>query len=360
MPVARGETQCQPRCTTTRTPRSTRLMGKTIAIVGYGSQGHAHAQNLRDSGMKVIVGLAEGSKSRAKAEADGFDGSHRRRRSEGSGLDHDPRAGPGPGQDLRGVRQGRPSAGKTLLFAHGFAVRFGFVSPPKDVNVVMVAPKAPGHRFRELFQEGAGVPGLVAVEQDATGDAKEIGLAYAKGLGLTRAGVIETTFTEECETDLFGEQAVLCGGITELIQAGFQTLVKAGYQPEIAYFECLHEVKLIVDQIYENGISYMLYSVSDTAEYGAYYAGQKIVDEHVRKAMQELLDRVQDGTFAKQWMAENESGRGNFLQMRCRVPGQPDRDGRQGSARDDAVAAQGQDPGRHFRITATRAEKEHR
>jgi ketol-acid reductoisomerase len=209
------------------------------------------------------------------------------------------------------------TAGKTLLFAHGFSVRFGFVSPPKDVNVVMVAPKAPGHRFRELFQEGAGVPGLVAVEQDATGNAKEIALAYAKGLGLTRAGVIETTFKEECETDLFGEQAVLCGGITEMIQAGFQTLVRAGYQPEIAYFECLHEVKLIVDQIYENGISYMLYSVSDTAEYGAYYAGPKVIDAHVRQSMQELLDRVQDGTFAKQWMAENESGREHFLQMRA-------------------------------------------
>jgi len=293
------------------------LVGTTIAIVGYGSQGHAHAQNLRDSGMKVIVGLAEGSKSRAKAEADGFEvysvADATRKADLIMILAPDQVQGKIYEQS---VKDGL-SAGKTLLFAHGFSVRFGFVSPPKDVNVVMVAPKAPGHRFRELFQEGAGVPGLVAVDQDATGNAKEIALAYAKGLGLTRAGVIETTFKEECETDLFGEQAVLCGGLTELIQAGFQTLVRAGYQPEIAYFECLHEVKLIVDQIYENGISYMLYSVSDTAEYGAYYAGPKVIDAHVRQSMQELLDRIQDGTFARQWMAENESGREHFLQMRA-------------------------------------------
>ena len=292
------------------------LIGKTIAIVGYGSQGHAHAQNLRDSGMKVIVGLAEGSKSRAKAEADGFTVHPVADAAKAADLIMILAPDQVQGKIFEESVKAGMTPGKTLLFAHGFAVRFGFVSPPNDVNVVMVAPKAPGHRFRELFQEGAGVPGLIAVEQDATGNAKAIALAYAKGLGLTRAGVIETTFTEECETDLFGEQAVLCGGITELIQAGFQTLVKAGYQPEIAYFECLHEVKLIVDQIYENGISYMLYSVSDTAEYGTYYAGPKVVDDHVRKNMQELLDRVQDGTFAKQWMAENESGRGNFLKSR--------------------------------------------
>ncbi len=293
------------------------LVGKTIAIVGYGSQGHAHAQNLRDSGMKVIVGLAEGSKSRAKAEADGFDVFSVADAAKKADLIMILAPDQVQGKIYEQSVKDGLTAGKTLLFAHGFSVRFGFVSPPKDVNVVMVAPKAPGHRFRELFQEGAGVPGLVAVEQDATGNAKEIALAYAKGLGLTRAGVIETTFKEECETDLFGEQAVLCGGITELIQAGFQTLVRAGYQPEIAYFECLHEVKLIVDQIYENGISYMLYSVSDTAEYGSYYAGPKVIDAHVRQSMQELLDRVQDGTFAKLWMAENESGREHFLQMRA-------------------------------------------
>jgi ketol-acid reductoisomerase len=282
------------------------ITGKTIAIVGYGSQGHAHAQNLRDSGMKVVVGLAEGSKSRAKAEADGFEVLSVADAATRSDLIMILAPDQVQGKIYEQSVKSGLTAGKTLLFAHGFAIRFGLVTPPADVNVVMVAPKAPGHRFRELFQEGAGVPGLVAVEQDATGNAKKIALAYAKGLGLTRAGVIETTFTEECETDLFGEQAVLCGGITEMIQAGFQTLVKAGYQPEIAYFECLHEVKLIVDQIYENGISYMLYSVSDTAEYGAYYAGPKVIDAHVRANMQELLDRVQDGTFARQWIEENE------------------------------------------------------
>jgi ketol-acid reductoisomerase len=297
------------------------LVGKTVAIVGYGSQGHAHAQNLRDSGINVVVGLADGSKSRAKAEADGFEVLSVAEAANRADLIMvlAPDQVQGKIYDAS-IRDGL-SAGKTLAFAHGFAIRFGLVKPPADVNVIMAAPKAPGHRFRELFQEGAGVPGLIAVEQDATGNAKEIALAYAKGLGLTRAGVIETTFTEECETDLFGEQAVLCGGITELIQAGFQTLVAAGYQPEIAYFECLHEVKLIVDQIYENGISYMLYSVSDTAEYGAYYAGKKIVDAHVRAAMKELLDRIQDGTFASQWMAENESGRGNFLTQRAESQG---------------------------------------
>ncbi len=297
------------------------LVGKTIAIVGYGSQGHAHAQNLRDSGMKVIVGLAEGSKSRAKAEADGFTVHPVADAAKTADLIMILAPDQVQGKIYEESVKGGLSAGKTLLFAHGFSIRFGFVSPPKDVNVAMVAPKAPGHRFRELFQEGAGVPGLIAVEQDATGNAKEIALSYAKGLGLTRAGVIETSFTEECETDLFGEQAVLCGGITELIQAGFQTLVAAGYQPEIAYFECLHEVKLIVDQIYENGISYMHFSVSDTAEYGSYYAGKQIVDEHVREAMKTLLTRIQDGTFAKQWMAENESGRHEFMRMRAESEG---------------------------------------
>lgn len=297
------------------------LVGKTIAIVGYGSQGHAHAQNLRDSGMKVIIGLAEGSKSKAKAEADGFEVFTVAEAAKKGDLIMILAPDQNQGKIFADSVAGGLTSGKTLLFAHGFAVRFGFVSPPKDVNVVMVAPKAPGHRFRELFQEGAGVPGLIAIEQDATGNAKEIALAYAKGLGLTRAGVIETTFTEECETDLFGEQAVLCGGITALIQAGFQTLVAAGYQPEIAYFECLHEVKLIVDQIYENGISYMHFSVSDTAEYGSYYAGPQIVDDHVKAVMQTLLARIQDGTFAKQWMAENESGRHEFMKMRAASEG---------------------------------------
>ena len=293
------------------------LQGKTIAIVGYGSQGHAHAQNLRDSGLKVIVALPETSKSRDKAEADGFRVETVANAAKEADLVMILAPDQTQGKIFNESIKDHLTSGKTLAFAHGFAIRFEQVQPPADVNVIMVAPKAPGHRFRELFQEGAGVPGLIAIHQDATGDAKQIALAYAKGLGLTRAGVIETTFTEECETDLLGEQAVLCGGITALIQAGFETLVEAGYQPEIAYFECLHEVKLIVDQIYENGISYMHYSVSDTAEYGSYYAGPKVITEETRKAMKELLGRIQDGSFAREWIAENESGRGNFLRMRA-------------------------------------------
>ena len=293
------------------------LRGKTIAIVGYGSQGHAHAQNLRDSGLSVIVGLHEGSKSKAKAEADGFEVA--------SVADAAKRADLvmllAPDQTQKSIYEASVrdnlTDGNTLLFAHGFAVRFEQIVPAAGVNVVMVAPKAPGHRFRELFAEGAGVPGLVAVHQDATGDAKQVALAYAKGLGLTRAGVIETTFTEECETDLFGEQAVLCGGVSELVQAGFDTLVAAGYQPEIAYFECLHEVKLIVDLIYEGGLSYMRYSVSDTAEYGDYYAGPKIVTDETRQRMQELLTSIKSGEFAEAWIAENESGRAGFMKMRA-------------------------------------------
>jgi ketol-acid reductoisomerase len=208
------------------------------------------------------------------------------------------------------------SPGKTLMFAHGFAIRFGEVVPPEGVDVTMIAPKSPGHRVRELFQEGVGVPALVAVHQDASGNALTNALAYAKGLGSTNAGVIETTFTEECETDLFGEQAVLCGGLSALIEAGFNTLVAAGYQPEIAYFECLHEVKLIVDLIYEGGLSYMRYSVSDTAEYGDYYAGPQIVDDHTTAAMKTLLGKIQNGEFAKEWIGENEAGRRKFLEMR--------------------------------------------
>jgi ketol-acid reductoisomerase len=208
------------------------------------------------------------------------------------------------------------SPGKTLMFAHGFNIHFGQVVPPQGVDVSMIAPKSPGHRLRELYQEGVGVPALVAVHQDASGKAKEVALAYAKGLGSTRAGVLETTFKEETETDLFGEQAVLCGGVSALIEAGFDTLVNAGYQPEVAYFECLHEMKLIVDLIYEGGLSYMRYSVSDTAEYGDYYAGPQIVDDHTKAAMTSLLAKIQDGTFAKQWIAENQAGRHEFLSMR--------------------------------------------
>ncbi|MCC6313668.1 MAG: ketol-acid reductoisomerase, partial [Thermomicrobiales bacterium] len=206
--------------------------------------------------------------------------------------------------------------GKTLMFAHGFNIHFGAIAPPEGVDVSMIAPKSPGHRLRELYEEGVGVPALLAIQQDATGNAKQVALAYARGLGCLRAGVLETTFKEETETDLFGEQAVLCGGVSHLIEAGFNTLVNAGYQPEIAYFECLHELKLIVDLIYEGGLGYMRYSVSDTAEYGDYYAGPRIVDDHVKAAMQELLGRIQRGEFAEEWIGENEAGRGRFMAMR--------------------------------------------
>ena len=293
------------------------LLGKTVAIIGYGSQGHAHALNLRDSGVKVVVGLPEGSKSRAKAESEGL-----------SVLTPDKAAAIAdvimilvPDHVQKRVYEGdiKPNlkAGKTLMFAHGFNIHFGAIQPPADVDVTMVAPKSPGHRLRELYQEGVGVPALVAVHQDASGNALINALAYARGLGCLRAGVLLTTFKEETETDLFGEQAVLCGGVSHLIEAGFNTLVKAGYQPEIAYFECLHELKLIVDLIYEGGLGYMRYSVSDTAEYGDYYAGPQIIDEHVEVTMAELLGRIQRGEFATEWIAENEEGgRKKFLAMR--------------------------------------------
>jgi ketol-acid reductoisomerase len=273
------------------------LMGKTVAVIGYGSQGHAHALNLRDSGIDVVVGLHEGSKSRAKAEADGLRVAN----------------------VADAVREA--DVGKTLMFAHGFNIHFGAIAPAEGIDVAMIAPKSPGHRLRELFQEGVGVPALMAIQQDATGNAKETALAYARALGSLRAGVLETTFKEETETDLFGEQAVLCGGVSHLIEAGFNTLVAAGYQPEIAYFECLHELKLIVDLIYEGGLEYMRYSVSDTAEFGDYYAGPQVIDDHVKETMQSLLARIQDGSFAEEWIGENEAGRERFLAMRERAKG---------------------------------------
>jgi ketol-acid reductoisomerase len=292
-----------------------RLAGKTVAIIGYGSQGHAHALNLRDSGVKVVVGLPETSKSRVAAEAEGL-------------TVHTPVDAAAaadvvmllvPDHVQKSVFdeiKGNLTAGKTLMFAHGFNIHFGQIDPPPGVDVSMVAPKAPGHRVRELYEEGIGVPALVAVAQDASGEAKANGLAYAKGIGSTSAGVLETTFKEETETDLFGEQVVLCGGVSALIQAGYETLVEAGYEPESAYFECLHELKLIVDLIYEGGLNYMRYSVSDTAEYGDYYAGPQIINDQVKATMKEILGKVQDGTFAREWIAENESGRGRFLAMR--------------------------------------------
>jgi ketol-acid reductoisomerase len=292
------------------------LRGKTVAVIGYGSQGHAHALNLRDSGVNVVVGLHEGSKSRDKAASDGL----RVETVADAAKAADIVMVLVPDQTQKRVFnesiKDNLQPGNMLMFAHGFSIHFGEVVPPDGVDVTMIAPKSPGHRLRELFSEGVGVPALIAVHQDASGEAKQKALAYAKGLGSTRAGVIETTFKEECETDLFGEQAVLCGGLSALIESGFNTLVEAGYQPEIAYFECLHEVKLIVDLIYEGGLAYMRYSVSDTAEYGDYYAGGQIIDDHTRAAMKQLLSRIQAGEFAKQWIGENESGRANFMQMR--------------------------------------------
>jgi ketol-acid reductoisomerase len=292
------------------------LKGKKIAIIGYGSQGHAHALNLRDSGLDVIVGLPAGSKSIAKAKAAGLEVVTPAEAAKAAQVmmvltpDHV--------QAELYEKEIAPhlSAGKTLMFAHGFNIHFGFIKPPKDVDVSMIAPKAPGHRVREVFTEGSGVPALVAIHQDASGHALENALAYAAGLGCLRAGVIETTFREETESDLFGEQSVLCGGAAELIRAGFETLVEAGYAPEIAYFECLHELKLIVDLIYEGGLSYMRFSVSDTAEYGDYTRGPRIVTEQTRAEMKKILSEIQSGQFAREWMAENKAGRGKFLAMR--------------------------------------------
>jgi ketol-acid reductoisomerase len=293
------------------------LKDKTIAIIGYGSQGHAHALNLRDSGLEVVVGLHEGSSSKAKAEAAGLRVTSPAEAAKEAQVimvlvpDH-----------IQGDLYERDiapnlSKGKTLMFAHGFNIHFKFIQAPKDVDVTMIAPKAPGHRVREVFTEGQGVPALVAVHQDASKKALKNALAYAAALGCLRAGVIGTTFREETESDLFGEQAVLCGGASELIRAGFETLVEAGYAPEIAYFECLHELKLIVDLIYEGGLGYMRYSVSDTAEYGDYTRGPRIVNAKTRAEMKKILKEIQSGKFAKQWMEENKGGkRKNFLAMR--------------------------------------------
>ncbi|MEO5924133.1 MAG: ketol-acid reductoisomerase [Bryobacteraceae bacterium] len=294
------------------------LKGKTCAIIGYGSQGHAHAMNLRDSGIDVVVGLAANSKSKAKAEAAGLKVLPVNEASKVADVimmlvpDH-------VQSDLyKSDIEPNLTKGKTLMFAHGFNIHFGFITPPKDVDVTMIAPKSPGHRVREVFTEGQGVPGLVAIHQDASGNALKNALAYGAGIGCLRAGILETSFKEETETDLFGEQAVLCGGVSELIRAGFQTLVDAGYAPEMAYFECLHEVKLIVDLIYEGGLGYMRYSVSDTAEYGDYTRGPRVVTDATRAEMKKILSEIQTGQFAREWMAENkEGGRKKFLAMRA-------------------------------------------
>jgi ketol-acid reductoisomerase len=292
------------------------LKDKTVAVIGYGSQGHAHALNLRDSGVKVIVGLHEGSQSRPKAEAEGL--TVKSVADAARAADFIMILTPDTGQKKLYDESIAPflTKGKTLMFAHGFNVHFGQIVPPPDVDVSMIAPKSPGHRVREVFKEGGGTPALLAVHQDASGRAKANALAYAKALGTTRAGVIETTFAEETETDLFGEQAVLCGGVSALIKAGFETLVKAGYQPEIAYFECMHELKLIVDLMYRGGLNYMRYSVSDTAEHGDYTGGPRLVTEETLGTMQRMLREVQDGTYARQWIVENEAGRPWFNQRR--------------------------------------------
>jgi len=294
------------------------LNGKTIAIIGYGSQGHAHALNARESGCSVIIGLHEGStRSQPKAQADGFTVMTVAEATKAADivmvLIHDTIQGAVYAQSIGPNLK----PGSMLMFAHGFNIHFGQIVPPANVDVTMVAPKAPGHRVREVFTEGGGTPGLLAVHQDATGSARALGLAYARAIGCTRAGVIETTFKEETETDLFGEQAVLCGGVTALVRSAFETLVKAGYQPEVAYFECMHELKLIVDLMYQGGMSYMWYSVSDTAEYGGYVVGDHIEND-IKEYHAEVLHNIQDGSFAKKWINEFQSGSPNFRQRRAR------------------------------------------
>src|SRR5271169_1129128 len=292
------------------------IQSKKVAIIGYGSQGHAHSLNLRDSGVSVVVGLPEGSASRAKAEKEGL--TVKTPAEAAAWADVIMILAPDTRQPKLYKEAIEPhlTPGKTLMFAHGFNIRFGAIRPPKNIDVSMIAPKAPGHRVREVFIEGGGTPALLAVHQDASGKAKAFALAYAKGLGTTRAGVLETTFTEETETDLFGEQAVLCGGVSELIKAGFATLVEAGYQPEAAYFECLHEMKLIVDLMYEGGISKMYWSVSDTAEYGGYTRGPRLINEQTREEMRRILGEIQDGSFARELIEEFDAGKPNFLKRR--------------------------------------------
>jgi ketol-acid reductoisomerase len=292
------------------------IRAKKVAIIGYGSQGHAHSLNLHDNGVEVRVGLRPGGKSWAKAQNAGLEVQSVADAS--AWADTIMVLAPDTSQAAIYNQAIAPNlkAGKTLMFAHGFNIRFGTITPPSDVDVSMVAPKAPGHRVREVFVEGGGTPALLAVHQDASGQAKANALSYAYALGATRAGLLETTFAEETETDLFGEQAVLCGGVSALVKAGFETLVEAGYQPEVAYFECLHELKLIVDLMYRGGLNYMRYSVSDTAEDGDYTAGPKIITEETRHVMYQILQDIQDGSYAKTWIEENEHGRPWFNEQR--------------------------------------------
>jgi len=294
------------------------LEGRKVAIIGYGSQGHAHALNLKDSGIDVRVGLYDGSPSRAKAEAAGLTVKSVADAADEADvimilLPDTKQKKVYEAEILPGLRDG-----KALFFAHGFNIHFAQIKPPAGIDVLMVAPKGPGHLVRRTYTEGIGTPALIAIQQDATGKAHELALAYAKGIGATRAGVLETTFKEETETDLFGEQAVLCGGVSELIKAGFETLTRAGYQPEVAYFECMHELKLIVDLLYEGGFKYMRYSVSDTAEYGDYTRGKRVIGDGSRAEMQRILSEIQSGEFAKEWIDENEHGAQKFLEERER------------------------------------------
>jgi ketol-acid reductoisomerase len=307
-----------------------KLDGKTVAILGYGSQGHAHALNLKDSGVNVVVGLREDSSSVEKARGDGLEVlSVAEAASRGDVVmillpdekQHDIWESE--------IRDGI-APGNLLMFAHGFAITYGEVEPSPEVDVAMVAPKGPGHLVRRLYVEGAGVPGLLAVHQDASGNARDLALAYARGIGCTRGGVIETTFKDETETDLFGEQAVLCGGVSELVTAGYETLVEAGYDPRLAYFECLHELKLIVDLMYEKGITGMRYSISNTAEYGDLTRGKRVISETSRKAMKDILGEIQSGDFAREWIAETRAGQENFQRMRAEGQGhQIEREGKE-------------------------------
>jgi ketol-acid reductoisomerase len=308
----------------------TRLADKKVAVLGYGSQGRAHAMNLHDSGVEVVVGLRDGSKSIEVAAGDGLTvHSVADAASEGDVvmvLLPDEQQGAAWEESIRdGI-----APGKLLMFAHGFSIHYGEVKPDPGVDVGMVAPKSPGHLVRRQFEQGRGVPGLMAIHQDASGETRELVLAYAHGIGCTRAGVIETTFKDETETDLFGEQAVLCGGLTELVRAGYETLVEAGYSPDLAYFECLHELKLIVDLMYEGGIETMRSSISNTAEYGDLTRGSKIIGEPTRDAMREVLGDIQSGAFAREWIAENRAGQENFQRLREEQRGHPiEREGRQ-------------------------------
>lgn len=294
------------------------LNGKKVAVVGYGSQGHAHALNLRDSGVDVVVGLYEGSKSAVAAKADGFEVLNTADAVKAADiimiLVNDEKQAALYKKDIAP----NLTAGKTLCFAHGFNIHFNQIVPPADVNVIMIAPKGPGHTVRSQYVDGKGVPCLVAVYQDPAGNSMEVAKAYAAGIGGARGGLLETTFKEETETDLFGEQAVLCGGVCALMQAGFETLVEAGYKPENAYFECIHEMKLIVDLIFNAGFAGMRYSISDTAEYGDYETGERIITDETKKAMKQVLKEIQDGTFAKKWILENQAGRPSFLAKRAK------------------------------------------